>query len=111
MSKGIRNVVYPVKDVQKAKTLFTKLLGVEPYVDSPYYVGYKAGDIDIGLDPNGHRDGATVYYYVEDIRKDLQALVDSGAQVIQDVKDIGGGGQIAIIKDADENVVGLFHQS
>ena len=34
-------VVYPVKDIEKAKQLFTKLLGTEPYVDSPYYVGYR----------------------------------------------------------------------
>ncbi len=34
-------VVYPVKDLEKAKELFTQLLGSDPYVDSPYYVGYR----------------------------------------------------------------------
>ena len=31
MNKGIRTVVYPVKDLAKAKVLFRELLGVEPY--------------------------------------------------------------------------------
>ena len=30
MEKGIRTVVYPVKDIAKAKALFRELLGVEP---------------------------------------------------------------------------------
>jgi len=38
MNQGIRTVIYPVKDIAQAKTLYSKLLGVEPYVDEPYYV-------------------------------------------------------------------------
>ena len=33
MNQGIRTVIYPVKDIAQAKTLYSKLLGVEPYVD------------------------------------------------------------------------------
>ena len=108
MSKGIRTVTYPVKDLAKAKAFFTKLLGVEPYADSSYYVGYKVGDIDIGLDPHGHKDGLTVYYYVDDIKKSVKDLVAAGAKIIQDVKGVGGGGQIAILKDENGNLIGLF---
>jgi predicted enzyme related to lactoylglutathione lyase len=111
MNKGIRNVVYPVKDIARAKVLFRELLGVEPYADAPYYVGFKVGNQEIGLDPNGHKDGMTVYYYVDDIQKSLKSLVDAGAKTIQEVKDIGGGGLIAIVKDPDGNIIGLFQQS
>jgi hypothetical protein len=31
MIKGIKTVIYPVKDIARAKKLFSKLLGVEPY--------------------------------------------------------------------------------
>lgn len=41
MNKGIKVVIYPVKDMTQAKTLFSKFLGVEPYTDQPYYVGFK----------------------------------------------------------------------
>ena len=111
MNQGVRTIVYPVRDIARAKSLFRDLLGVEPYADAPYYVGFKVGDQDIGLDPNGHKEGMTVYYHVDDIRKSLQGLVETGAQVQQDVKDVGGGRLIAIAKDADGNLIGLLQDT
>jgi len=58
MDKEIKLFVYPVKDLAKAKALFSQLLGVAPYMDEAYYVGFKVGDQEIGLDPNGHSRGA-----------------------------------------------------
>jgi predicted enzyme related to lactoylglutathione lyase len=107
MNKGIRTIIYPVKDIAKAKVLFTTLLSIEPYADEPYYVGYKVGDQDIGLDPHGHKAGLTAYYEVDDLKKTLQSLLDAGAQTVQDVKDVGGGKLIASVKDADGNIIGL----
>lgn len=108
MNQGIRTVVYPVKDLDRAKTLFRKLLGVEPYADSPHYVGFKVGDQDIGLDPNGHKAGMTVYYHVDDIKQSLQSLLDAGSQILQEIKDVGGGGLIASVRDPDGNIIGLI---
>lgn len=107
MNQGANTIIYPVKDIAKAKALFTALLGKEPYADQPYYVGYKIGNQDIGLDPHGHREGATAYYEVDDIKKVLQSLLDAGAQTVQDVKNVGGGKLIASVKDADGNIIGL----
>jgi predicted enzyme related to lactoylglutathione lyase len=108
MNQGIVTVVYPVKDIDRAKALFRELLGVEPYADAPYYVGFKVGNQDIGLDPNGHQDGMTAYYHVDDIKKDLKSLVDAGAKTIQEIKDVGGGRLIASVKDVDGNIIGLL---
>jgi predicted enzyme related to lactoylglutathione lyase len=108
MNKGIRTIVYPVKDVAKAKSLFRELLGVEPYADDPYYVGFKVGSQDIGLDPNGHQEGMTVYYHVDDIKISLQSLLDAGARQVQEIKDIGGGGLLASVEDTDGNIIGLI---
>src|SRR5258706_2583569 len=107
MNQGVKTVVYPVKDLAKAKALFTVLLGKEPYADAPDYVGYKVGDQDIGLDPNGHKHGTTPYYQVDDIKQSLQALLNAGATTVQDVTDVGGGKLIAVVKDADGNIIGL----
>ncbi len=107
MNKGIKTVIYPVKDISKAKAMFSKLLGVAPYADAAYYVGFKVGDQDIGLDPNGHKHGMTAYYEVSDIKQSLESLVDDGAQVVQAIKDVGGGKLIAAAKDADGNIIGL----
>ena len=108
MAEGIKTVIYPVNDVDAAKARFTALLGVEPYADTPYYVGYKVGETDIGLDPNAHRDGAVVYYAVADIKASVQTLLDAGAQISEDVKDVGQGRLIASVKDADGNLLGLL---
>ena len=91
MNQGIR-IIYPVTDLARAKAMFSKLLGVEPTVDSAYYVGCKVEGQEIGLDPNGHKEGMTPYYPVVDIKQRLQSLVEGGAQILQEVKDIGGGG-------------------
>lgn len=110
MNHGITTLVYPVKDLDQAKALYSKLLGAEPYVDSPYYVGWKVGDMDIGLDPNGHKSGLTgpvSYYQVDDIKASLQTLLDAGAQSLQAVKDVGAGMLIASVKDADGNIIGF----
>jgi len=53
MSQGVPLIVFPVNDIARAKTLYKALLGAEPYADAPYYVGFKVGDQEIGLDPNG----------------------------------------------------------
>lgn len=110
MNQTANLLVFPVKDIAQAKTLFRTLLGVEPYADQPYYVGYRVGDQEIGLDPNGHKQGLTgplPYWTVTDIRKSVQALVDAGGRVQQAVKDVGGGRLIAWVKDADNNLIGL----
>jgi predicted enzyme related to lactoylglutathione lyase len=108
MNQGVRTVIYPVKDLARAKILFRELLGVEPYVDAPYYVGYKVGDQDLGLDPNGHQEGMTAYYHVDDIQKSMQSLLDAGASQIQEIKDVGGGRLIASVKDENGNIIGLI---
>lgn len=111
MNEGFTTIIYPVRDIAQAKKLYTKLLGVEPIMDEPYYVGYRVGNQDIGLDPNGFKQGmtgATTYYQVSDIQKNLQTLREGGAQVVQEARDVGGGKLVAVAKDADGNMVGLI---
>jgi predicted enzyme related to lactoylglutathione lyase len=100
-------LVYPVKDMAKAKALFGALLGVDPYVDGPYYVGFRTGDLEIGLDPNGRSAGPIAYWDVTDIKASQQQLVNAGGEVDQDVHDVGRGLLITTVKDADGNTVGL----
>ena len=48
---------------------------------------------------------------LQDIKSSLQEMVKVGAEVVQDVKEVGGGLLIARVKDVDGNVVGLRQQS
>lgn len=110
MAQDIKVIVYPVKDIEKAKAFYGKFLDAEPYVASPYYVGYKLGNLEVGLDPNS-KVGPIAYIDVKDIKSTLQAMVKVGAEIVQDVKEVGGGLLIAKVKDVDGNVVGLRQQS
>jgi predicted enzyme related to lactoylglutathione lyase len=110
MTSGFRTVIYPVKDLAHAKAVYGKLLGVEPYADEAYYVGFRVEDQELGLDPNGHSQGMTGpigYWEVDDIEETLQKLLDAGAETQQAIRDVGGGKLIASVKDADGNVTGL----
>jgi predicted enzyme related to lactoylglutathione lyase len=111
MTDGLKTITYPVRDLVKAKALYGELLGVEPYMDEPYYVAFNAGGQDVGLDPQGHQKGMTgpiPYWHVEDIQTSLKTLLDTGAEIVQDPTDVGAGNLIARVKDADGNVTGLF---
>jgi predicted enzyme related to lactoylglutathione lyase len=111
MTSGLKTIIYPVNDLAQAKTLYSKLLGVAPTNDSPYYVGFRVGDLDVGLDPNGHKHGMTPYWNVDNIQESLKELIDGGAEVAQAVSDVGGGRLIAAVKDPDGNVIGLLQDT
>ena len=111
MKQGIGLFVYPVKDVARAKAIFSALLGTQPYVDAKYYVGFKVGEQEIGLNPNGHAggvNGPVGYWEVADIRDTLKTLVNAGGETQQDVKDVGGGKLTALVKDGSGNVIGIM---
>ncbi len=105
MSENVQLIVYPAKDLEASKRFFSAFLGAAPYADTPYYVGFKAGDMEIGLDPQGPE--IIAYVDVRDVRESLKSMLEAGASVFQDVKDIGYGMLIAQVKDANGNVLGL----
>lgn len=111
MTAGIQTIIYPVKDLAKAKAMYGALLGTPPTVDAPYYVGFTVAGQDIGLDPHGHTEGMTAYWHVDDIESSLQALLDAGAETLQAVKDVGGSRLIASVKDFDGNIIGLIQSA
>lgn len=114
MNEGIKTILYPVKDIDRAKTLFNQLLERQPHTDNPYYVGYSLGDEEIGLVPNGVDQGTTGpvgYYHVDDIKKSLQLIVSAGGKVIQEVRDVGGSRLVASVQDAEGNPIGLIQDA
>ncbi len=109
MAKNIKLLVYPVKDIGKAKTFYSKFFGAEPYVESPYYVGYRVGDREIGLDPHA-KAGPVAYTDVENIKASLKEMTDAGAEVVQDIKNVAKGLLTAQVKDANGNILGFRQQ-
>jgi predicted enzyme related to lactoylglutathione lyase len=111
MSEGIKTVIYPASDLARAKAAFSAVLDTAPDMDEPYYVQFNVNGQAIGLDPHGHKSGAVVYYHVSDIKGTLQALLETGAEVDEEIKDVGGGRLIAAVKDPDGNLIGLLQDT
>ena len=93
MFLGLRTVVYHVNDFGKAKKWYAEVLGIEPYFDQPFYVGFNVGGFELGLDPDqkGVSGGSNVlaYWGVDDIQKDLVRLLELGARKDSDIQDVG----------------------
>jgi predicted enzyme related to lactoylglutathione lyase len=104
MANNIKLIVFPVKDLDKAKKFYSTFLGTEPYIDGPYYVGYRLDDREVGLDPNGK--AVVSYIDVEDIEASLKTLKDAGAQVVMDSMDVGAGLLVAQV-ELEGNFLGL----
>ena len=101
---AVNTLIYPVADLAAAKQVFTTLLGTEPHTDESYYVGYSVDSQEIALDPNGHRKGltgATPYWSVA-------ALTAAGATVSQQPTAVGGGRTVAVLVDADGNMIAVM---
>ncbi|HET9660323.1 MAG TPA: VOC family protein [Thermomicrobiales bacterium] len=101
-------IVMPVSNVETAKAVYTALLGVGPYVDSEYYIGYRTGEGEIGLDPHGTA-GPLPYWDVDDLEGTIAALTAAGATVTAEPNEVSPGFRIAVLADADGNPIGLRH--
>jgi len=60
MILGLRTAIYPVTDLARGKAWYADVLGVAPYFDQPFYVGFTVGGFELGLIPDGtpRPDGA-----------------------------------------------------
>lgn len=107
MAANIPLIVFPVKDLAKAKEFYNAFLGTEPYADSPYYVGYKTDNMEIGLDPNG--TAVISYIDTDDIEASLKSFQDAGAEIVKEPSDVGGGLLVAQVA-TQGNVMGIRQQ-
>ena len=113
-TQGLKTVLHPVSDVEKAKPVYTALLGVAPQADAPYYVGFDVEGQHIGLVPGGGPQALTspvAYWHVADIETKLAEVTASGAVVKDPVKNVGGGRLVATFTDPDGNVLGLIQDN
>ena len=107
-TEGIKTVLHPVSDLEKAKPVYTALLGTPPQHDAPYYVGYDVAGQHIGLVPGGGGMTSPVaYWHVSDIEAKLAEVTAAGATVKEPPRDVAAGRLVATFTDPDGNVLGL----
>jgi predicted enzyme related to lactoylglutathione lyase len=109
---GLRTAIYHTPDLAKAKSWYSKILGIEPYFDQPLYVGFNVGGYELGLDPDpsssGGAGGVVVYWGVSDADAALKRLLSLGATERSNVQDVGEGIRVATVLDPFGNVFGLI---
>lgn len=111
MILGLRSAIYPVNDLGQAKEWYAQVLGVKPYFDQPFYVGFLVGGFELGLLPQGESScaGAQPLWGVSDIARVFQRLLELGAQALEPVTDVGEGIKVAAVKDPFGNRFGIIH--
>jgi predicted enzyme related to lactoylglutathione lyase len=111
VTEGVKTLLHPVSDLERAKPVYTALLGTEPQTDSPYYVGFDAAGQQIGLVPGGGPQrmvSPVAYWHVPDIEAKLAEVTAVGATLQEPAHDVGGGRLVATFTDPDGNVLGLI---
>ena len=110
---GLRTVIYHVKDIQQAKAWYVEALGIKPYFDEPFYVGFNVGGYELGLHPDeggrsNHIGSVAAYWGVSNADETFKRLLELGAKEFEEVQDVGGGIKVAMVKDPFGNLFGII---
>lgn len=111
MLLGLRTAIYHVGDIKQGRDWYAKALGVQPYFDQPFYVGFNVGGFELGLVPDARPEkegGVDVYWGVSDIRAGLEHFLGAGAKKLKDIEDVGDGIKVVFVLDPFGNRFGLI---
>lgn len=113
MFHGLRTAIYRVGDLDRAKEWYGVVLGIRPYFDEPFYVGFDVGGFELGLqpvEPGAPRasTGVIAYWGVDDADAALGRLLELGATEHSGVQDVGDGIRVATVLDPYGNVLGVI---
>jgi len=110
---GLRTVIYHAPDLDKAKAWYSAVLGIQPYFDQPFYVGFNVGGYELGLDPDaasipGGKSGAVTYWGVVEAQAAFDRLISLEAVERSAVQDVGDGIRVATVFDLFGNIFGII---
>ena len=109
MFLGLRTVIYPAPDPTASRDWFARALGIEPYFDQPFYVGFAVGGYELGLDPESDpATGPTTYWGVPDADAAVADLLSRGASAGTPVRDVGDGIRVATVPEPGGSVLGVI---
>jgi predicted enzyme related to lactoylglutathione lyase len=113
MFLGLRTVVYKVGDLDRAKDWYRTILGIDPYFDQPFYVGFSVGGYELGLDPDTAKQApgpgsAVAYWGVEDAAAAMKRLLAAGAAEHAELQDVGEGIRVGVVRDPFGNLFGVI---
>jgi catechol 2,3-dioxygenase-like lactoylglutathione lyase family enzyme len=106
--QGLRSLIYPTADVTTAKAWWSDALGVDPYFDEPFYVGFNVGGYELGLVAAEQSDGPTTYWGVDDVADAVAQALLRGAVVRDEPSDVGEGIIVASVENPLGQLVGFI---
>ncbi|MBS1773664.1 MAG: VOC family protein [Bacteroidetes bacterium] len=110
---GLRTLGFKVNDIETAKQWYTKVLGIEPYFDMPFYVGYNVAGYEFGLQQTDEAltcgNNTATYMGVSDVHATYNMLLSAGASEYETPQDVGEGIIIAAVRDPWGNVFGIIY--
>jgi predicted enzyme related to lactoylglutathione lyase len=111
--QGLRTLIYHAPDLEKAKAWYSEVLGIGPYFDQPFYVGFNVAGYELGLDPDasstpGGNGGVAAYWGVVDAEAASQRLIELGAKERSAVQEVGEGIRVATVFDPFGNILGVI---
>ncbi len=111
--QGLRTLGYKVGNIDQAKAWYTKVLGIEPYFDQPFYVGFNVAGYELGLQPaeGAYTTGTntTTYWGVADVQEAWDVLMSNGAIALEEPTDVGDGIVVATVLDPWGNTFGVIY--
>jgi predicted enzyme related to lactoylglutathione lyase len=110
MILGLRTALYPAPDLAAAKDWYTQVLGVAPYFDEAFYVGFAVGGFELGLLPDATpgTSGPQPLWGVENASAAYARLLELGARPLEPVNEVGGGIRVAAVIDPFGNRFGVI---
>ena len=110
MILGLRTAIYPVKDIDTAKSWYEKVLNQQPYFDQPFYVGFAVGGFELGLVPDGQPGiaGPQPLWGVTNAAESLARLLELGALPLEAVTEVGEGIKEAAVVDPFGNRLAII---
>jgi catechol 2,3-dioxygenase-like lactoylglutathione lyase family enzyme len=107
---GLRTVIYPTPDLEASKAWWTGLLGVAPYFDEAFYVGFNVGGYELGLLPTADpADGALTYWGVPDVHAAVAASIAQGATEHTPASEVGDDIVTATVRTPQGSIVGFIY--
>lgn len=109
---GLRTCIYRVPDLPAATEWYSNALGIKPYFNEPFYVGFNVGGYELGLHPQetavSGGEGIETYWGVADIQATFDHLLTTGATAHEPPTNVGGDIWVAMLKDPWGNILGII---
>lgn len=110
---GLRTAKYTAPDLAAAKAWYAEVLGIPPYFDEPFYVGFNVGGFELGIVPDSaapavRAEAGVAYWGVPNADSAFTRLLSLGAAALEPVENVGGSIRVGTVRDPFGNVLGII---